>query len=82
MASPKQFCLIPFTFVEPGLTVLHPKHLKFFLLTAVAAEWCGFKSDQNPCEGGMKRGTSWTLILEPRFVENEFLFDLWFFTKH
>lgn len=55
MASPKQFCLINFTFptlfVEPGLTVLHPKHLKFFLLTAVAAEWCGFKFDQNPCAG-------------------------------
>ena len=29
----------------------------------------------------MKRGTSWTLILEPRFVENEFLFDLLFFHK-
>ena len=35
---PKQFCWIHFTFPVPGLTVLHPKHLKFFLLTAVSAE--------------------------------------------
>lgn len=92
MASPKQFWLINFTFptffVEPGLTVLHPKHLKFFLLTAVAAEWCGFKFDQNPCEGWDENRNFMDtdfgdLDLGTKIrCKKEFPFDLWFFSQN